>query len=83
MTAGSVGSDAVTAPAKEKIEVEVETKQLEGGQVELGVRVPAEPVKKIREEVISSFARRANIPGFRKGRAPRAVVERYLDQDAL
>jgi trigger factor len=73
----------VTAPAKEKIEVEVETKQLEGGQVELGVRVPAEPVKKIREEVISSFARRANIPGFRKGRAPRAVVERYLDQDAL
>ena len=73
----------MTAPAKEKIEVEVETKQLEGGQVELGVRVPAEPVKKIREEVISSFARRANIPGFRKGRAPRAVVERYLDQDAL
>jgi len=73
----------VTAPAEEKIEVEVETKQVEGGQVELGVRVPAEPVKKIREEVISSFARRANIPGFRKGRAPRAVVERYLDQDAL
>ena len=73
----------MTAPAEEKIEVEVETKQVEGGQVELGVRVPAEPVKKIREEVISSFARRANIPGFRKGRAPRAVVERYLDQDAL
>jgi len=73
----------VTAPAKEKTEVEVETKQLEGGQVELDIRVPAEPVRKIREQVIATFVRRANIPGFRKGKAPRAVVERFVDQEAL
>jgi trigger factor len=73
----------VTAPAKEKTDVEVETKQLEGGQVELDIRVPAEPVRKIREKVVSTFVRRANIPGFRKGKAPRAVVERFMDQDAL
>ena len=73
----------MTAPAKEKTEVEVETKQLGGGQVEMDVRVPTEPVRKIREQVISTFSRRASIPGFRKGKAPRAVVERFLDQEAL
>ena len=73
----------MTAPAKEKMDVEVESKQLEGGQVELDVRVPAEAVRKIREQAVSNFARRADIPGFRRGKAPRAVIERYMDQAAL
>jgi len=73
----------VTAPVKQQLDVEVETSQLEGGQVELSVRVPPEPVTRIREQVLATFVRRASIPGFRKGKAPRAVVERHLDQEAL
>jgi len=73
----------VTSPGKQELEVEVEVKELEGGQVELQVRVPPEPVGKARNEVLKGFGRRANIPGFRKGKAPRSVLERFVDQDAL
>lgn len=73
----------MTTQDKTEVEVEVEVTPLEGGQVELSVRVPPEPVRKVREQVLGAFARRANIPGFRRGKAPRAVVERYVDQDVL
>jgi trigger factor len=73
----------VTSPGKQELEVEVEVKELEGGQVELQVRVPPEPVGKARNEVLKGFGKRANIPGFRQGKAPRSVVERFVDQDAL
>ena len=66
-----------------ELEVEVETTPLEGGQVELTVRVPAEPVNKVREEALRAFSRRVSIPGFRRGKAPRAMVERHVDQQAL
>ena len=66
-----------------ELEVEVETTPLEGGQVELSVRVPAEPVNKVREEALRAFSRRVSIPGFRRGKAPRAMVERHVDQQAL
>ena len=73
----------MTSPGKQELEVEVEVKELEGGQVELQVRVPPEPVGKARNEVLKGFGKRANIPGFRQGKAPRSVVERFVDQDAL
>jgi trigger factor len=76
-------SSAVSSPAKPELEVEVEVKELEGGQVELQVRVPPEPVTKVREQVLKAFARGANVPGFRKGKAPRAIIERMVDKDAL
>jgi len=68
---------------KKGLEVEVEVNELDAGQVELAVRVPAEPVSRIRDQVLRAFARRASIPGFRRGKAPRAVLERYVDQEAL
>lgn len=73
----------MASPDKPHLDVEVEVKPLPGGQVELSVRVPAEPVRGTRDQVLAQFARRANIPGFRRGKAPRAVVERYVDQQAL
>jgi trigger factor len=73
----------VTSEAKPELEVEVETEELAGGQVQLRVTVPAEPVARIREDVLKTFSRRANIPGFRKGKVPRSLLERYVDQDAL
>ena len=73
----------MTSPGKQELEVEVEVKELEGDQVELQVRVPPEPVGKVRNEVLKGFGKQANIPGFRKGKAPRSVVERFVDEDVL
>ena len=73
----------MTSEDSHQLEVEVETAQLAGGEVELSVRVPPAPVGRARDQAVREFARRASIPGFRKGKAPRAVVERYLDPAAL
>ncbi len=74
---------SVSSGAKRELNVEVEVKELDGGRVELAVRVPPEPVAQVKEEVLKAFGRRADIPGFRKGKAPRSVLERFIDQDAL
>ncbi len=73
----------MSGPDKKDLDVEVGVKELEGGQVELSVRVSPEPVKAVRDRVVKAFGRRANIPGFRKGKAPRSVLERHIDEAAL
>ena len=73
----------MSAPSGPQLEVEFETKELGGGEVELDVRVSPDHVNPIRERLISTFTRRLNLPGFRKGKAPRALVERQLDQERL
>jgi trigger factor len=73
----------VTTPAKATLDVQVETTDLGGGDIELAVTVPAEKVAPIREEVIRGLVRRVNLPGFRRGKAPRALIERQLDQEAV
>jgi trigger factor len=73
----------VTSPAKQELDVAVEAKELDGGQVELRVTVPAGPVARIRDEALKTFSKRASVPGFRRGKVPRALLERYVDQEAL
>ncbi len=73
----------MTSGAEKELDVAVEVKELGGGEVELQVRVPPEPIVRAREEVLRAFGRRASIPGFRKGKAPRAILERHVDQAAL
>lgn len=70
-------------PDKPDLDVQFEIAELTGGDIELSVTVPPERVNPIREEVIRGLARRADMRGFRKGRAPRALIERYLDQEAI
>ncbi len=43
---------------------------------------PAE-VEESLEQSYHRLVKKANIPGFRKGKAPRAVLERYLGKDSL
>lgn len=73
----------MSTPAKPPLEVEVEVSRREGGQVELKVRVPPESVTAVRERVIRAFGRRVTIPGFRKGKAPRPILERSIDPEFL
>jgi len=42
----------------------------------LRVEVEAERVHSAREEVLNGFAQQAKLPGYRPGKAPRAVIER-------
>lgn len=46
----------------------------------LSVEIPAETVQGERETIVSEYARKARVPGFRPGKAPRSVIERRFDK---
>lgn len=49
------------------------------------IEIPADKIAEEREETLKTYAKYANLPGFRKGKAPRHVVAakyaREIDQD--
>ncbi|WP_028006453.1 trigger factor [Solimonas flava] len=49
---------------------------------QMRVRVPAEQVAKAVDERLNKLARRAKLPGFRPGKAPRKVVEQQFGDSA-
>jgi len=59
-------------------------KVLEQGQVGriLEIEVPKERVKKAMDDALNQYARSAKIPGFRQGKAPRAVIEKSFGAGA-
>jgi FKBP-type peptidyl-prolyl cis-trans isomerase (trigger factor) len=58
-------------------------KREEDGTIQLTVTIPWELVKKTKEEVIEEHVKSAQMPGFRKGKAPKKLVEENLNQDHL
>jgi trigger factor len=60
--------------------VKVEVKEEEKWKRTLEVELPPEKVRQKREEVVSELAKKVSVPGFRKGKAPRDLIERrYKD----
>jgi FKBP-type peptidyl-prolyl cis-trans isomerase (trigger factor) len=55
----------------------------EDGTIELTVTIPIDLIAKTKEEVIVDYIKDAELPGFRKGMAPRDLVEKSLNQDHL
>ncbi len=55
----------------------------ENCQVFLRIEMEPAEVEKYLAESYHHLVSRANIPGFRKGKAPRAVLERYIGKDRL
>lgn len=49
----------------------------------LNIEIPAERVNSEYEQMVDAFAAQAKIPGFRPGKAPRAVVEKRFAKDIL
>ncbi len=61
--------------------MEVSVKDLENQQVELNITVPAAELDKAYDAAAKKIANRVNIPGFRKGKAPKKIVERHVGKE--
>ena len=53
----------------------------EPGAASLAVTVPVEHVREVEERATSDYQRRARLPGFRKGKAPPALVRKQFAED--
>jgi trigger factor len=63
--------------------MQVDVQQLEPCKVALNIQVPPEQITQTIDHVFNRFAKRTTVPGFRKGKAPRKLAERYIDVDAV
>ncbi len=52
-------------------------------QVVLTIEVEPAPWKKAIDQAVKRIANQVNIPGFRKGKAPRPVIERSVGKEAI
>jgi len=55
-------------------------KKLDNGNTELTITIPWENVKEMYSTVVEDIVKETELPGFRKGKAPRAAVEETLDK---
>src|SRR6059058_4494318 len=53
----------------------------EPGAASLAVTVPVEQVREAEDRATSAYQRRARLPGFRKGKAPAAIVNKHFADD--
>lgn len=59
----------------------VTTEKIEDQKIILTIEVEAEELAKAEERACSRIGNRVNIPGFRKGKAPRKLVERHVGKE--
>ena len=65
------------------ITMQVDVQQLEPCKVALNIQVPPERINEIADRVFNRFVRQTTVPGFRKGKAPRKLAERYINAAAV
>ena len=63
--------------------MKVSQAELSQSQIVLNIEVEPPELEEHLDRVYRRVVQRANIPGFRKGKAPRSVVERFVGRDAL
>ena len=63
--------------------MKVSSERIENSQVVLKVEAEPEEVERSLEEAYRHLVKKADVPGFRRGKAPRAMLERYLGKEAL
>ena len=47
----------------------------------LRVEIPAEKVKGQRDQIVRGYSSKARVPGFRPGKAPRAIIEKRFEKE--
>ena len=63
--------------------MKVAAREIENSQVELDIEVEDDRFEKAVDQAYRRIVQRVNVPGFRKGKAPRALVERMVGREAL
>ncbi len=63
--------------------VKAEMEETDKNKVHIKVEVPAEDIGKAVDRAFREIAREVMIPGFRKGKAPRRVLQARLGMDAI
>jgi len=63
--------------------VKLSLERIENSQVVLNIEAEPEEVELALEESYRHLAKSTNIPGFRRGKTPRAMLERYLGREVL
>lgn len=58
-------------------------KREQDGTIVLTITIPADMVKKTQEAVTENVVKNANLPGFRKGKAPKKLVEESINPQRL
>ena len=57
--------------------MKVTAEKIDNQQVVLEIEVPAAELDKASDRAFKKIAGKVNIPGFRKGKAPRKIVEQH------
>lgn len=63
--------------------MKVSADSLSGRSVVLNIEADPEDVEKSLEKAYRRLVNKTNIPGFRKGKAPRPILERFMGKEAL
>jgi trigger factor len=63
--------------------MEVQVERLPESRARITVTVPAEDVAKAMDGAFQRVVGRYNIPGFRRGKAPRTIFERYVGREVI
>jgi trigger factor len=75
--------DAPAAEEKKRISLEVDVKETSACERHITVTIPREDIERYFTEAFDDFQPKAEVPGFRPGRAPRKLVEsRFREQMA-
>jgi len=70
-------------PRGVEMTMQVDVERKSGSRITMTITVEPEKVKERAEQLFQKYARRVSVPGFRPGKAPRALVESRIDQSAL
>jgi len=73
--------DSVTGPGKEIDDLKVDISKGQSWTRFLAIEVPSEKVDAKFREVYGDFRQKANIPGFRPGKAPMNIIEKKFEGD--
>lgn len=65
------------------IRMKVTVNEVDQHKVTLHIEVPVVEAEKEAKKACKDLANKVNIPGFRKGKAPRMVLESFLGKDAV